>query len=376
MGKNFHNLYCEFVFFGGAFVKKTYTVLCVFIAFCFVSLSAVCVVIRGKSFPEFFRATALMSAALALPDGELEAAAVTEEIRPNPQKVVKTQTSYFTNQYTQGVFSEDPSVYAEEAQYPVIERQYCEGEESASGFIIKNATAFSFDPREYSENDLGFDFDNKSKKVQVLIVHTHTTESYLSYDSGTYHESFYPRSDDEEKNMVRVGEEIVKSLEANGIYAVQAKEVHDSPQYEGAYSRSRETIEKYLKEYPDIKVVLDIHRDSISTGDDGGKVKPTFTANGKKAAQIMILSGYDGDGYLDFPFWEENLTFALKLQKTAEEMYPGMTRPLYFGNFAYNMNVNSGSLLIEVGTDANTLEEAVYSGELLGNVLTRVLQSN
>ena len=88
----------------------------------------------------------------------------------------------------------------------------------------------------------------------------------------------------------------------------------------------------------------------------------------------MIMSGYDPSGEYDFAHWEENLRLALRIQNRAEQMYPGMTRPLYFGDFAYNMNINSGSLLIEVGTEVNTLDEARYTGELLGNVLAKVLK--
>ena len=88
----------------------------------------------------------------------------------------------------------------------------------------------------------------------------------------------------------------------------------------------------------------------------------------------MIMSGYDPTGAYGFSHWEYNLRFALRLQQTAETLYPGMTRPLYFGDFAYNMSINTGSLLIEVGTDVNTLDEAVYSGELLGEVLAQVLK--
>ena len=84
------------------------------------------------------------------------------------------------------------------------------------------------------------------------------------------------------------------------------------------------------------------------------------------------MSGYDESG--DFPFWNENLIFAAKLQKECEDSFPGMTRPLYFGEFSYNMDFNNGSLLIEVGTDANTVDEAAYTGELLGNALSSVLQ--
>jgi stage II sporulation protein P len=137
--------------------------------------------------------------------------------------------------------------------------------------------------------------------------------------------------------------------------------------------RSRKTVNAYIKKYPKIKVALDIHRDAI--GDDNFKVKPTFTYKGKKGAQIMILSGYDPDGFFDFPNWNYNLRFALKLQQKCETNYSGMTRPMDFGNFAYNMNINTGSLLVEFGTDSNTLAEAVYSGKLFGKALAQVLQN-
>lgn len=90
----------------------------------------------------------------------------------------------------------------------------------------------------------------------------------------------------------------------------------------------------------------------------------------------MIMSGYDPYDNYGLGHWQENLTFALKLQQKAEDMYPGMTRPLYFGDFAYNMFINNGSLLIEVGTETNTLSEAQYTGELLGNVLSSVLNES
>jgi len=255
----------------------------------------------------------------------------------------------------------------------VITSQYGESGVSCSNFYIKDSVGAGTDFRSLLELPLGFEFE-KNQKVQVLIFHTHTTESYLEYDEGYYHQSFYPRSEDSSKNMVSVGEEIAKSLRAQGIGVVHATEVHDSPEYTGAYDRSWETISKYMEEYPDIKVVLDIHRDSIA-GEEGSKVKPTFEVNGKKAAQIMIMAGCDMYGEMGFPDWEYNLRFALKLQECAENMYPGMTRPLYFGNFAYNMPISRGSLLIEVGTDVNTVYEAQYTGKLLGNVLARVLQS-
>lgn len=271
------------------------------------------------------------------------------------------------------VETEPVDLHEDETHYPVIETRYGESGVHCSNFYIKDSAGTVSDFESLLTLPLGFEYE-QNDSVQVLIYHTHTTESYLEYDEGYYHESFYPRSEDSSKNMISVGEKIAESLRAQGIGVVHATEVHDNPQYTGAYDRSWDTVSRYMQEYPDIKVVIDIHRDSIAS-QSGGKVKPTFEVNGRKAAQIMIMAGCDANGIYNFPQWEYNLRFALRLQETAEEMYPGMTRPLYFGNFAYNMPISTGSLLIEVGTDVNTLSEAKYTGELLGNVIAKVLQS-
>lgn len=108
-------------------------------------------------------------------------------------------------------------------------------------------------------------------------------------------------------------------------------------------------------------------------GNDEVRNKPTVTINGKKAAQVMILSGCDDDGTLGFPDWEYNLRLALRVQKTLTDMYPTLARPLNFSPSKYNMNMTKGSLLVEFGTEVNTLEEATYSGELFGKALAETL---
>ncbi len=342
-----------------------------------VSLAGMCLWTRTAEYDINKNKIILAAVALTMPDSTFTYDTESDETVINSEADITESTQQTTispSTFDETVYSEDPSVYDEEEHYPIVETLYSSGELGYNDFFVKNTTGFNLNIEKYLTKNLGFDFEDNNE-VQVLIYHTHTSESYLTYDAGYYHESFYPRSDNSERNMIKVGEAICNSLERAGIGAIHATEVHDNPKYDGAYYRSYDTIEKYIEKYPNIKVTIDVHRDSISYGADGGKIKPTFTVNGRKAAQIMIMSGYDGDGYYDFPFWEDNLTFALKLQDTAETMYPGMTRPLYFGDFAYNMNVNNGSLLIEVGTDVNTLGEAVYTGELLGNVLAKVLQS-
>lgn len=257
-----------------------------------------------------------------------------------------------------------------EVKYPVYTKQYIEGGDKYKNFYVKNNTWYDLDIGRQLRSKLGFSMD-KNSDVQVLIYHTHTSESYLDCDVGYYYSDYYPRTSDKRYNVVSVGEAIAQTLRKEGIGVIHATTSHDDA-YDGSYERSMSTVQKYLKKYPKIKVTLDIHRDSI--GSDDYKMKPTFTYKGKKGAQIMILTGYDPGGEYGFPDWEYNLRFALRLQKTCEDKYRGMTRPLDFGDFVYNMNVNTGSLLIEVGSDANTLREAEYSGKLLGKALAKVLQ--
>lgn len=214
----------------------------------------------------------------------------------------------------------------------------------------------------------------KDGTPQVLIYHTHTCESYMDKDQGFFYESFYPRTEDQRYSVVRVGDAICESLQKAGIGVIHDTTCHDFPSFNGSYKRSAQTIDRNLAEHPSIQVTIDIHRDTVGNN-ERGKIKPTFKVEEKKAAQIMIMAGCDLDGSMAFPDWEYNLRFALRLQKIAETLYPGMTRAMFFGPVKYNMNKTHSSLLIEVGTDMNTLSEAVFTGSLLGNALVNVFEA-
>lgn len=205
----------------------------------------------------------------------------------------------------------------------------------------------------------------------ILIYHTHTTEGYELLDKGWYSNEYNSRTKDNAKNMVRVGDALAEQLEKAGFKVIHDTTVYDSS-YNGAYSRSLVSVKKYLKEYPSIVITLDVHRDAIHY-DNGTKIKPTVTVNGKKAAQVMIITGCEGGGVEDFPEWKKNLVFSLNLQNTVEENYKSLMRPIFFCHRKYNMNVTPCSLLLEFGTDANTLEEAVYSASLVGKSLGELL---
>lgn len=211
---------------------------------------------------------------------------------------------------------------------------------------------------------------NKSKPA-VLIFHSHTSEGYEMIERNWYAQDYVARSNDENRNIVRVGTEIADYLTAAGYTVIHDKTIHDDS-YNDSYPSSRKTVEKHLKEHPEIQIVLDIHRDSV-TRTNGDKLKFTSEINGKKAAQLMIITGAEEGKVEDFPDWEYNLRFALQLQKKCETMFPGLMRPVLFSQRKYNMDMTRFSLLIEMGSEANTLEEACYSGRMLAVALASLM---
>ncbi len=245
------------------------------------------------------------------------------------------------------------------------------GGSAVGGIYVRNGAGYKLDIEGALEKEADCRILTDAG-YQVLIIHTHTTESYAKTDSDVYDTAYSPRTTDKSQNMVAVGDVVTQKLEAVGIRTLHVTTIHDYPQYNGSYDRAKETIETYLEKYPSIEMVIDIHRDSI-TADDGTKTKPTVEINGKKAAQIMIITGCDNNGKLYFPEWRLNLRMAAQLQKQLTGDWEGLMRPLYFAPFRYNMHLTPNSLLVEFGTDVNTLEEALYSAEMFGQSLAQLL---
>lgn len=212
---------------------------------------------------------------------------------------------------------------------------------------------------------------NKNTGPSVLIVHTHTSECYLQEERDYYTKNDANRTTDDSKNVVAVGQVLKQTLEAGGIGVIHATEKHDYPEYNGSYNRAAATVQKYLKQYPGIRVVIDLHRDSVSDG----KTKTALVQeiNGQKAAQVMLVCGCQDGEVSGFENWEKNLQLAAKIQQTAEVLYPGLTRPILLTARRYNLHLTPGSLLLEFGTEANTLDQAKYSATLMGKALVSVL---
>ena len=258
----------------------------------------------------------------------------------------------------------------------IIRKQYAQNTvtKKVGNILVRNNTTTqqSLDLEKVLQDKPDITVADKAKPA-VLIFHTHTTESYEMLDREWYAQDYITRSNSPDINMVRVGKEIKQQLEAAGYTVIHDTQIHDE-KYTGAYAHSRKSVEEYLKKHPEIQIILDVHRDAIEQ-DDGTRIKPTANILGKDAAQIMIISGCEEGKVTDFPNWKKNLTFALELQSVCEEMYPGLMRPVYFCQRKYNMDLSPNNLLVEMGSSANTLEEAAYSGRLLGNALVKLLDS-
>ena len=168
-----------------------------------------------------------------------------------------------------------------------------------------------------------------------------------------------------------VGDAMAEALEARGYRVLHDKTLCDYPEYNGAYSRSREVIRKDLEEYPSICLVLDVHRDAVSDG-SGGQLRMAAELDGQAVAQIMLVVGSD-DGGLEHPDWEQNLSLAAALQGILAQESPGMARPLNLRSERFNQDLGPLGLLIEVGSSGNTLEEALRAADRLSQGLADLL---
>lgn len=244
---------------------------------------------------------------------------------------------------------------------------------SYDNVYLKNNTSLNINLKDFINGNLGYKIE-KNGTPQVLILHTHATESYIRHNENYYTQNDTARTTDNAYNMVSLGKIISDKLNSAGIVTLHDTTQHDNPSYNESYSRAANTICSYLKKYPSIKIVIDLHRDALAANDTD-KVKLTTEIDGKKAAQIMLVMGSQSGNVKNFPNWKENLKLATKLQKTVEDMYPSLARAIHFMPKNYNESLTTGSMLIEIGTDGNSLEEAKYSAELLSNALISLLDT-
>ncbi len=252
----------------------------------------------------------------------------------------------------------------------IITKKLTSGDILRDGIAIRNSSGRAVDVAAALKTPLTAKF-TQTDAPQVLIIHTHTTEGYMRYDAGYYNADDLVRTTDHSRSVCAAGAALKAALAAEGIVAIHDTTVHDQP-YSGAYTRSAKTVQGYLDQYPTIQIVLDLHRDALVDGSTG-LVKPTVTVDGKKAAQMMLIAGALSTEALPNPHVAQNLAFATQLQKALTARADGLVRPLSTVGSRYNQHLHAGYLLVEVGSEANTVAEAVYSAQLLGKTLAELL---
>ena len=225
-----------------------------------------------------------------------------------------------------------------------------------NGVKIKNETEFEIN-QSIMDNSLEIDKNN------ILIFHTHTCESYTPSESNDYEQTGNFRTTDSNYNVVKVGEDLKNYLEQKGFNVIHDGTFHDYPAYTGSYTRSKATVEKLL-ETNKSDIIIDLHRDAIGSKSN---YDPSVKIGGDVASQLMFVIGTNGGG-LYHPDWKSNLEFAIKVQEKANELYPGLFKPIIVRNSRYNQHLGKAACIIEVGSTGNTLEQSETSMKYLAKV--------
>lgn len=230
-----------------------------------------------------------------------------------------------------------------------------------NGVKIKNET-------NYDLTGMNLKADVNINNKNILIFHTHTCESYTPTEANSYQESGNYRTTDLKYSVARVGDELQKYLTSYGYNVIHDKTYHDYPSYSGSYGRSLKTVSNLISQNKDTDLIIDLHRDAI--GDD--TYAPKVKIGDEYAAQIMFVIGTNGSG-LTHDNWKQNLEFAMKVQQKANEMYPGLFKPILLRNARYNQHLGKAANIIEIGATGNTLEECEVSAKYLAKVLSEVM---
>ena len=227
---------------------------------------------------------------------------------------------------------------------------------------IKNQTTYNLTEDILNPN---IKIDNKN----ILIFHTHSCESYTPSEKYQYSQTGNYRTTDKNYSVIRVGNELENYLKQYNINVIHDTSYHDYPSYTGSYTRSLQTVENILKTNQS-DIIIDLHRDAVGSRPD---YAPTVKIGEDYAAQIMFVIGTN-EGGLWHPNWQQNLKFAVKVQQKAEEMYPGLFKPIMLTKSRYNQHTGKYANIMEIGSTGNTLDQCLNSMKYLSTVLNEILK--
>ena len=268
---------------------------------------------------------------------------ITEEPEPNESTIEYIQENVKTEVVTQNPLSDNYTV-------------------ECNGVKIKNETGYELTQEMLMRR---IEVNNSN----IVIFHTHTCESYTASEQYSYIPTGNYRTTDNNFSVVRVGSELSKYLRQYGYNTIHNTTYHDYPAYSGSYNRSLNTVESILKTQSS-DIIIDIHRDAIGSNPN---YAPTVKIGEDYAAQLMFVIGTNGGG-LWHSNWTENLAFAIEVQEKANELYPGLFKPMILRKSRYNQHLGKAACIIEVGATGNTLEQSINSMKYLANVFNEVLK--
>lgn len=279
-------------------------------------------------------------------DTTTEEEKVTEEILQEteeepPPEIVEVSRNVSTEIVTQNPISESYNI-------------------EINGVKIKNETSFEI-------NNSILEIAQNINKENILIFHTHTCESYTPSEQYQYQQTGNFRTTDLNFSVARVGAELTNYLNTYGFNVTHDKTYHDYPAYSGSYTRSAATVGNILKTMSS-DIIIDLHRDAIGSKSN---YDPSVKIGDDVAAQLMFVIGTNGGG-LYHPNWQSNLKFAIELQQKANEMYPGLFKPMIVRNSRYNQHLGSAACIIEVGATGNTLEQCLNSMKYFAKVFDEI----
>ena len=232
----------------------------------------------------------------------------------------------------------------------------------SGGLVIKNSSDYTVNAEELLTQ--GCPIRLEADKPQILIIHTHSSEAYSPAGLDKYEDLGTNRTLDTNYNVIRIGNELTEIFQSYGLNVIHDTGVYDYPSYTGSYNRSGAKVEEYLAQYPTIKIVIDLHRDALGSSDVLYKV--VADEEGVCASQVMLFVGTDASG-LEHPNWRQNLSLAVYIQNAVSSKYPSLMRPVQLVKYRYNQHLTPGSMIIEVGSNGNTLQEALAAIRLFGH---------
>jgi stage II sporulation protein P len=267
------------------------------------------------------------------------------------------------------ISSEFPSVKAVEVPQVMVAANMENDDQASPEIQIKINNIKSQEPEPVTTSPL------KTGEPTILIYHTHTTEAYTK-TTEDYKETTAQRSEDNNYNIVSIGEDLTRYLTSKYGYSVLHDTTnHEPPRLGTSYERSLTTMEKYRDEYSSMKVYIDIHRDAFI---ENSSEAQTVEIDGKQVARVLFVvgtgEGQNGTPFSILPDWESNYKLANQITEKLNENHPGLAKAVRVSKGRYNQHISNMCMLIEIGNNANTLQEArnaiPYVAEAIDQVLS------